>query len=168
MKLKEVYSLIEAERGGLAAIHTSFSAFPEGIMAHYQFYKSIMLNDGLPLERADREHLAVEVSKANACPQTLTLLTQHCELSGADIFDRSGWPPYEPCRLTDLELSGAPQLATREAERRRPTRPLERLVSRQATSAQAAIASRDHKPTANAIGAATRRPRDLAKVSRPD
>ena len=36
-----------------------------------------------------------------------------------------------PCRLTDLELSGAPQLATREADRARPTRPLERLVRRQ-------------------------------------
>ena len=33
-----------------------------------------------------------------------------------------------PCPLTDLELSGAPQLATREADRGRPTRPLERLV----------------------------------------
>lgn len=76
MKLKEVYSLIEAERGGLAAIHTSFSAFPEGIMAHYQFYKSIMLQDGLPLERADREYLAVEVSKANACPYCIAHHTE--------------------------------------------------------------------------------------------
>jgi hypothetical protein len=33
-------------------------------------------------------------------------------------------------RLTDLELSGAPQLATREADRARPTRPLERVVRR--------------------------------------
>jgi hypothetical protein len=36
------------------------------------------------------------------------------------------------CKLTDLELSGAPQLATREADRGRPTRPLERLVRFQA------------------------------------
>jgi hypothetical protein len=35
-----------------------------------------------------------------------------------------------PRRLTDLELSGAPQLADREADRARPTRPLERLVRR--------------------------------------
>lgn len=76
MNLKEVYSLIETERGGLAAIHTSFSAFPEGIMAHYQFYKSIMLEDGLPLDRADREHLAVEVSKANACPYCIAHHTE--------------------------------------------------------------------------------------------
>ncbi|MBX7230975.1 MAG: carboxymuconolactone decarboxylase family protein [Bdellovibrionales bacterium] len=68
MKLKEGYSLIETERGGLATIHTSFSQFPEGIQAHYQFYKSIMLEDGLPLERPEREFLAVEVSKANSCP----------------------------------------------------------------------------------------------------
>lgn len=68
MKINEVYRLIETERGGLATIYTSFSEFPEGIQAHYQFYKSIMLEDGLPLDREDREYLAVEVSKANACP----------------------------------------------------------------------------------------------------
>ena len=33
-----------------------------------------------------------------------------------------------PRGLTDLELSGAARLPTREADRRRPTRPLERLV----------------------------------------
>ena len=36
------------------------------------------------------------------------------------------------CKLTDLELSGAPELLTREADRARPTRPLERLVRFQA------------------------------------
>ena len=39
------------------------------------------------------------------------------------------------CKLTDLELSGAPQPATREADRGRPTRPLERLVRRHGTAA---------------------------------
>ncbi len=39
------------------------------------------------------------------------------------------------CGLTDLELSGAPQLADREADRARPTRPLERLVRRLLTGA---------------------------------
>jgi hypothetical protein len=37
------------------------------------------------------------------------------------------------CRLTDLELSGAATLPIREAGRARPTRPLERLVSRRTT-----------------------------------
>jgi len=32
------------------------------------------------------------------------------------------------CLLTDRELSGAPEMLTREADRTRPTRPLERLV----------------------------------------
>jgi len=68
MKLKDIYKQIEAERGGLASIHTSFSEFPEGIQAHYYFYKSIMLEDELPLARADREILAVAVSSANICP----------------------------------------------------------------------------------------------------
>ncbi len=43
-----------------------------------------------------------------------------------------------PCQLTDLELSGAPRLATREADRGRPTRPLERLVSLHAHGAEEA------------------------------
>lgn len=68
MKLNDIYKQIEAERGGLASIHTSFSEFPEGIQAHYDFYKWIMLKEGLPLERADREFLAVVVSTANVCP----------------------------------------------------------------------------------------------------
>ena len=42
---------------------------------------------------------------------------------------RHAYEGARTCRLTDLELSGAPQLATREADRARPTRPLERLVS---------------------------------------
>ena len=41
-------------------------------------------------------------------------------------------------RLTDLELSGAAQLPTRVADRRRPTRPLERLVRPQGNHAQKA------------------------------
>lgn len=105
MNLKEVYSLIEAERGGLATIHTSFSEFPAGIQAHYQFYKSIMLEDGLPLERADREYLAVEVSKANACPYCIAHHTEalkntrakldkhrlHALASLADTLTKTPW-----------------------------------------------------------------------------
>ena len=58
MKLKDIYKQIEAERGGLDSIHTSFSEFPEGIQAHYYFYKSIMLEDRLPLvtDFVDRSH----------------------------------------------------------------------------------------------------------------
>lgn len=85
MKLNEVYRLIEAERGGLATIHTSFSEFPEGIQAHYQFYKSIMLEDVLPLERADREYLAVEVSKANACPYCIAHHTEALKNTKAQL-----------------------------------------------------------------------------------
>ena len=42
------------------------------------------------------------------------------------------------CKLTDLELSGAPQLQPGEAGSCRPTRPLERLVRPQEHSAQEA------------------------------
>ena len=41
---------------------------------------------------------------------------------------RRGGECHLPGGITDLELSGAPQLATRAADRGRPTRPLERLV----------------------------------------
>lgn len=68
MNKDDIYKLIQGERGGLAQIHTSFSEFPEGILAHYHFYKSIMLKEELPLSRVQRELLAVEVSKANSCP----------------------------------------------------------------------------------------------------
>jgi len=51
MNKDDIYKLIQGERGGLAQIHTSFSEFPEGILAHYHFYKSIMLKEELPLSR---------------------------------------------------------------------------------------------------------------------
>ena len=43
-----------------------------------------------------------------------------------------------PGGITDLELSGAAQLPTREADRGRPTRPLERLVRPQGNHAEKA------------------------------
>ncbi len=68
LQLSDVFDKIRQERGGVAHIHSAFSDFPEGVAAHYGFYKSIMLADGLPLPRQEREYLAYRVSEHNACP----------------------------------------------------------------------------------------------------
>lgn len=68
LSVGSVFSKIEHERGSIARIHTAFSEFPQGMLAHYEFYKSIMLADRLPLPRQEREYLAYRVSQHNACP----------------------------------------------------------------------------------------------------
>lgn len=64
----EIFQVIHRERNGVASIHTAFQEFPEGVSAHYQLYKQIILSDGLPLPREEREFLAVKTSEANKCP----------------------------------------------------------------------------------------------------
>ncbi|MGE0632900.1 MAG: carboxymuconolactone decarboxylase family protein [Pseudobdellovibrionaceae bacterium] len=64
----DIFQVIQDERNGVASIHTAFQNFPEGVSAHYQLYKQILLADGLPLSRAERELLAVKTSEANKCP----------------------------------------------------------------------------------------------------
>ncbi|MGE3760308.1 MAG: carboxymuconolactone decarboxylase family protein [Pseudobdellovibrionaceae bacterium] len=64
----DIFKKIYEERGGVARIHSSFEAFPEGVSAHYQLYKQLILADGLPLSRAEREFLATKTSEANKCP----------------------------------------------------------------------------------------------------
>lgn len=66
--IEEIFALIQNERGGLASIHTAFKDFPEGVLAHYLFYKSIILKEDLPLKRAEREYLAYKTSEYNQCP----------------------------------------------------------------------------------------------------
>jgi AhpD family alkylhydroperoxidase len=64
---KTISSEIIKERGSLANIHKAFLKFPEGMDAHFKFYKSILLKDNLPLNRGQIEFLATETSKANQC-----------------------------------------------------------------------------------------------------
>lgn len=68
----DIFKKIYEERGGVAEIHSSFEAFPEGVSAHYQFYKQLILADGLPLSRAEREFLAIKTSEANKCPYCIS------------------------------------------------------------------------------------------------
>lgn len=75
-ELSEILKLISAERGGVADIHSAFKDFPQGLWAHYQFYKQIMLDEPLPLARTEREYLAMEVSQANTCPYCIAHHTE--------------------------------------------------------------------------------------------
>jgi AhpD family alkylhydroperoxidase len=64
--LKELYERIGGARGGIATIHQAQSLNPGILAAHFELYKAVMFQPS-PLSRADREALAVAVSRANAC-----------------------------------------------------------------------------------------------------
>jgi AhpD family alkylhydroperoxidase len=86
-ELSEILKVISAERGGVAEIHTAFKDFPQGLWAHYQFYKQIMLDEPLPLARTEREYLAMEVSQANTCPYCIAHHTEAYKNSGGTIAE---------------------------------------------------------------------------------
>lgn len=64
--LKTLYERIGGARGGIAQIHQAQSLNPKALGSHFELYKSIMFQPS-PLSRADREALAVAVSRANGC-----------------------------------------------------------------------------------------------------
>lgn len=66
MVQQQIENMINESRGMVANIHTAFMTYPDGVLAHYRFYTSVMLNDG-PLPRVVRECIAKEVSIANRC-----------------------------------------------------------------------------------------------------
>lgn len=63
----EINKKLESERGGVANIHKAFYALPEMIAAHYDFYKNMIIAENLPLDRVEREYLAVLTSSHNSC-----------------------------------------------------------------------------------------------------
>lgn len=65
-ELKNLYERIGGARGGVAAIHQAQSLNPSVLAAHFELYKALMFQPS-PLSRADREAIAVAVSRANAC-----------------------------------------------------------------------------------------------------
>lgn len=65
--LDQLFNKIRLKRKDIASIHKEFSAFPEGIEAHFEFYEKIILAEDLPLNRAEREYLATLSSKENSC-----------------------------------------------------------------------------------------------------
>jgi len=66
-KLEKLFNKIKLKRNEVASIHQEFSSFPEGIEAHFDFYEKIILAEGLPLSRSEREYLAVLSSEENSC-----------------------------------------------------------------------------------------------------
>src|ERR671918_2492798 len=64
--LKELYDRIAGLRGGVAQIHQAQSLNPKVLATHFELYKALMFQPS-PLSRADREALAVAVSRANSC-----------------------------------------------------------------------------------------------------
>lgn len=65
-QLKEVYDEILQKRGKLAEIHKLQSLNPQSIVDHMDLYMTVMFGSS-PLKRAQREMMAVVVSKVNDC-----------------------------------------------------------------------------------------------------
>lgn len=65
-RLKEIYDDLIKSRGKLADVHTIQSLRPESIVAHMDLYMEIMYSKS-ELSRAEREMIAVVVSKGNEC-----------------------------------------------------------------------------------------------------
>ncbi len=70
-RLKEIYDELIERRGKLAEVHKIQSLHPESIMKHMELYMEIMFTKS-PLSRAQREMIAVVVSKANNCLYCMT------------------------------------------------------------------------------------------------
>jgi len=67
-RVSKIEERIRKERGEVASIHHAFRDFPAAMEAHFEFYQKIIVGDDLPLERIEREFLAVSTSEANKCP----------------------------------------------------------------------------------------------------
>ncbi|PKP51493.1 MAG: peroxidase [Bacteroidetes bacterium HGW-Bacteroidetes-1] len=65
-RLKEIYDELIVKRGKLAEVHTIQSLRPESIVKHIDLYLEIMFSKS-DLSRAEREMMAVVVSKTNGC-----------------------------------------------------------------------------------------------------
>lgn len=65
-RLREIYDELIQKRGKLASVHKIQSLNPESIIHHMDLYMAIMFGKS-PLKRAQREMIAVIVSKANDC-----------------------------------------------------------------------------------------------------
>lgn len=65
-ELSTIYQRIAGARGGVAEIHQVQALNPRALSAHFELYKAVMFQAS-PLSRAQREALAVVVSRANGC-----------------------------------------------------------------------------------------------------
>lgn len=65
-RLREIYTQLEQQRGQIAEVHKIQSLRPESIVKHMELYMEIMYSKS-DLSRAQREMMAVVVSKTNNC-----------------------------------------------------------------------------------------------------
>ena len=65
-QLKKIYDDLVKSRGKLAEVHKIQSLNPDSIVAHMELYMKIMFSKS-PLQRYQREMIAVVVSAANDC-----------------------------------------------------------------------------------------------------
>ena len=64
--LKDQYSKLKAQWGGIDNILKIHSLNPESLAAHVQLYKTVMFGKS-PIPRIDREMIALVVSSINQC-----------------------------------------------------------------------------------------------------
>ncbi len=70
-ELREIYDDLRKKRGKIAEIHKIQSLNPPSIKNHMNLYMTVMFGKS-PLTRAQREMMAVVVSKANGCEYCIT------------------------------------------------------------------------------------------------
>ncbi|MBI2222265.1 MAG: carboxymuconolactone decarboxylase family protein [Acidobacteria bacterium] len=90
--LKDMYERIAGARGGVAGIHQAQSLNPKVLETHFQLYKALMFQPS-PLSRADREALAVAVSRANSC--------EYCAAHHGAALAQLGGPSSLPPEVFD-------------------------------------------------------------------
>lgn len=105
--LAELYQKIAGARGGVADIHQAQSLNPRVMAAHFELYKAIMFQPS-PLTRADRERLAVEVSRANGC--------EYCAAHHGAALAQLGAEPALPSMVFEwaARLAREPEAASAE------------------------------------------------------
>jgi len=87
-ELKGLYERISGVRGGVAQIHQAQSLNPKVLATHFELYKAVMFQPS-PLSRADREALAVAVSRANSCEYCV----EHHGAALRKLGEQSSLPP---------------------------------------------------------------------------
>ncbi|HVL47352.1 MAG TPA: peroxidase-related enzyme [Candidatus Thermoplasmatota archaeon] len=78
-QLKEAYARIAKERGSVAEVHQVASLHPELMLAHLDFYLTLMYGRG-GLSRRERELVGTVVSRTNRC--------EYCVTHHAEAFAR--------------------------------------------------------------------------------
>lgn len=105
---EEIFSVIEKERGGVAEIYSAFASIPTTIKAHFELNKALMLDEGLPLPRVEREWLAMETSRANRCDYAF----QHHKVAYEAHLKTEPEPPLDRLSLLSILATSITNIPT--------------------------------------------------------